>query len=934
MPSALETLVKILKLEQNTGYKNTAVIGGLESFAAQWVQDAHQQAKRPEHHQLVDELERYMADYAVTESVNDRHQAIKYMLGRIMGRIPAPPDLPPSPYAEPSAPSPAQAVSDPSPTTAEDDSREDVVEGETASAPQARDAKPEPERDAAIIRDPNDVFSGVSEAAADVVDEYDSPIDNDVEDEAGDETESHDAGPRQRDRESGSSQTSPRRASASTQPSAPAAESKPAPPPRRKERGPLNLEEALAQLEELRQPVTVLPKVGEKMAEKLGRLGIQTVHDMLVTLPRRYDDYSRMRTINQLQPGEVVTVIATVQSLERKKGRGGQSYLLVIMDDLTGSLHVTFFGQMWLQRQFKQGSRVVLSGKVELFRGQMAMTNPEWEMIESDNLHTNRIVPVYPLTKGLSARTMRRLTRQALDSWAEHIPDHLPDSVLDRTELGDLAWALREVHFPESHPSLQQARTRLTFDDVLLFQMAMLQRRREWQSEPGYPITVPDEWILAFLETLPYALTGAQGRVLGDIREDIARDVPMNRLLQGDVGSGKTVVAAMTLAMAVNAGYQGALMAPTSILAEQHARSITSLLHNSPDGANIQVRLLTGNTSEAERADVLAGLADGSVNVIIGTHALIQEGVALHNLGVAIIDEQHRFGVEQRGALRGKGHNPHVLVMTATPIPRTLALTLYADLDLSTIDELPPGRIPVETRVLLPHERERAFSFVHAQLSQGRQVFIVYPLVEASEKLDDIGAAVEEYESLQAGAFRKYRVGLLHGRMSPAEKEDVMTRFAAAEIDVLVSTSVIEVGIDVPNASVILIENAERFGLAQLHQFRGRVGRGEHKSYCLLMNTAGSEEASHRLQSLEETTDGFRLAQIDWELRGPGDLLGVRQSGVGKFRLAELIDPRLVELAQREARTLYAEDPGLDLPEHGLLSHRVYGLLDERMDVS
>jgi ATP-dependent DNA helicase RecG len=514
------------------------------------------------------------------------------------------------------------------------------------------------------------------------------------------------------------------------------------------------------------------------------------------------------------------------------------------------------------------------------------------------------------------------------------MPDYMPESVLDRANLVDLSWAIQQIHFPDTHEYLAHARTRLAFDELFLFQMGTLAQRREWQSVPSYPLHVPDEWLDQFFSSLPYPLTQAQHRALNDIRSDLARDVPMNRLLQGDVGSGKTVVATIALAMAVQQGKQAAIMAPTSILAEQHARSVGALLSQSPGGENIQVRLLTGNTSESERQEIYAGLADGSVNIIIGTHALIQGTVNFHDLALVVIDEQHRFGVEQRGALRGKGINPHVLVMTATPIPRTLALTLYADLDLSIIDEMPPGRTPVETRILQRTERERAYSFIQAQINQGRQVFIVYPLVEASENLEEVGAAVDAYERLKKEVFHRYRVGLLHGRMKPAEKDAIMTSFSAGEIDVLVSTSVVEVGIDIPNASVILIEDADRFGLAQLHQFRGRVGRGEHKSYCLLIAESTTSDAEQRLKAMEETTDGFKLAEIDWKLRGAGDLLGLRQSGTTLFRLAEWITPQLVELTQREARTVYAEDTHLDHPEHHLLARRVRALLDQRADIS
>lgn len=870
MPSALETLVKILKLEQTTGYKNTAVIGGLAAFAQNWVEEAHEQAKRAEHHQLIDELAVKLRSYGDQEDLNERHETIKYMLERITGRVPAPPDLPPATYEDVAGDSPQSSMPPPAHAPAADDDGDEEEGDESRSETQSADSTDGGEDEEAFAP---------------------------------------------------AAYTSEETRSTFT-------------PPTRRKRARLAPEEFRARYEALQAPITNLPRVGEKMAAKLQALGIATIADMLFYFPFRYDDYTRLKPLNRLRPGEVVTVVAAVRSVAQRQARGGRPYLSVTVDDGTGTMNVTFFGQTWLQRRFKVGSQVVMSGKIDIFRGELTMTNPEWEMLERENLHTGRIVPVYRLTQGVSARTIRRLMRQTVAEWADRIPDHMPDSVLDRTDLVDLSWALEQVHFPESTEALEYARRRLTFDELFLFQMSMLGNRREWQSVPGQPLTVDDEWLNTALGTLPYALTGAQQRALEQIRADIARDVPMNRLLQGDVGSGKTVVAALCLAIAVQNGKQAALMAPTSILAEQHARSVGNFLRQLPGGDQIVVRLLTGNTSSAERDDIYAGLSDGSIHVVIGTHALIQETVTFNDLALAIIDEQHRFGVEQRGALRGKGTNPHLLVMTATPIPRTLALTIYADLDLSVIDEMPPGRTPVDTRVLLPVERERAYSFIDAQIKRGRQAFIVYPLVEASESLQDTGAAVDQYEHLNEAVFKQHRVGLLHGRMSPAEKDAVMTAFSRGEIDILVSTSVVEVGIDVPNANVIIIENADRFGLAQLHQFRGRVGRGEHKSFCLLISGSDTDEARQRLNAMEETTDGFKLAEIDWEMRGPGDMLGVRQSGMSGFRMSELMNPQLVELAQREARTVFAEDPHLVQPEHELLAQRLTPQIDRRADIS
>ena len=898
MPSALETLVKILKLEQDTGYKNIAVIGGLQSFATNWVKDAHQQAKRPEHHQLVDEMIVRLEQYPDIEGLEDRHEALRYMLGRIMGRIPAPPDLPPSEYGE--SPPPAKPVEA---ATPESPPRHEPVPVHAAAPPpptqeQTRPAS-SPPRPKPAPRTVDEEDDGFDRAEDDSDDWFSSPGPSDWQPPV------HESAPKPTSRA-----------------------------PRRPHRDTLLPADATARLQELTTPVTALHKVGDKMAEKLARLGIATIQDMLYTLPRRYDDYREMRTLNHVRPGEHVTVLAAVRSVAKKEGRGRRPYLLITLDDGTNTMQVTFFGQPWLQRQFRRGSQLVLSGQVEIFRGQLMMTNPEWELLEHENIHTWRIVPVYPLTKGLTARTMRRLMSETVETYAPRVPDFLPVSVQDRTELADLDWALEQVHYPSSFDDLAHARTRLAFDGLFLFQMTLMGNRRDWQSQPGQPLHVPNEWLSEYTGGLPYALTAAQQRALSEIRADLGADVPMNRLLQGDVGSGKTAVAALAMAMAVHAGKQAAIMAPTSILAEQHFRSIGNFLSLAPGGDQIQVRLLTGNTGEAERQEIYTGLAEGWIHVVVGTHALIQDSVSFRDLALTVIDEQHRFGVNQRGALRGKGNNPHVLVMTATPIPRTLALTIYADLDLSVIDEMPPGRTPVETKVLQPSERERAYGFIYAQLDRGRQAYIVYPLVEASEQMEEAGAATVEYERLQKQVFWRYRIGLLHGQMSPAEKESVMAQFASGRLDVLVATSVIEVGIDVPNASIVLIENAEHFGLAQLHQLRGRVGRGSHESYCLLVASSPEAAQDQRLQAMEQTNDGFKLAEIDWQLRGAGDLLGVRQSGMGQFRLAELMNPQLVELAQREARTVFAEDPDLSQPEHYLLAQYIHAALGDPTDVS
>jgi ATP-dependent DNA helicase RecG len=511
--------------------------------------------------------------------------------------------------------------------------------------------------------------------------------------------------------------------------------------------------------------------------------------------------------------------------------------------------------------------------------------------------------------------------------------DYVPSATLERADLADLGWTIKNLHFPESWDHLRHAKNRFIFDQLLLLQLAILGKRREWQAVAAQPLQVNEEFVASFVNAVfPFPLTGAQQRAIEDIRQDIQNVKPMNRLLQGDVGAGKTAVAAAAIGMALAHQKQAALMVPTSILAEQHYRSISATLAKMPSDRKPVIALLTSALSTTERQSIYRGINDGSIDVVIGTHALIQEGVDFKDLAVAIVDEQHRFGVEQRKALRTKGISPHLLVMTATPIPRTLALTIYADLDLSILDEMPPGRIPIQTRVIEPAARQRVYSFVESEMAKGRQAFVVHPLVETSEKID-ARAATDAYEELQS-IFYGYNVGLLHGRMKPADKDEAMAAFASGHYHVLVTTSVAEVGVNVPNASVMVIEGANRFGLAQLHQFRGRVGRGEHASYCLLIADTNADDARERLLAMESTTDGFKLAEMDWKLRGAGDLVGTRQSGGNVLQLVQEMTPQLVELAQREARTIYEEDADLTQEQHHLLAQRVAMLHNERSDVS
>jgi|YNPNPStandDraft_1061719.scaffolds.fasta_scaffold00358_24 ATP-dependent DNA helicase RecG len=668
-------------------------------------------------------------------------------------------------------------------------------------------------------------------------------------------------------------------------------------------------------------PVTVLRGVGPKQARRLARLGVHTIRDLLYLFPRRYNDYSQLKTINRLEYGEEVTIIAQVWDAGTRRTRGGGELFKVILSDGTGFVDVTWFNQTYLADKIRRGQHISVSGRVDEFMGRLCFNSPEWEPLDNDLIHTARIVPVYPLVQGISAKWLRDLMKHVVDYWSRRLTDYMPPSIVQEAKLMGLGEAMAQIHFPESQATLKRARHRLAFDELFLLQIGLLRQYQQWRAEPGRPLKPDPAALQSFIGNLPFKLTRAQQRVLQQIVDDLRSERPMNRLLQGDVGSGKTVVAAAALALAAAAGTQAALMAPTAILAEQHYNTLTRLFEYWP-GKPPTVRLLTGNVTSRERDELYAGLADGSIDIIVGTHALIQEGVQFKELALAVIDEQHRFGVRQRAALRQKGYSPHLLVMTATPIPRSLQLTIWGNLDVSVLDEMPPGREPITTRVVTPAERERAYSFLRSQIAQGRQAFIICPLIEESESVE-AAAAVEEYERLQKHVFPDLRVGLLHGRMKGDEKESTMRRFARGELDILVSTSVIEVGIDVPNATVILIEGAERFGLAQLHQFRGRVGRGGHPSYCLLIANSSAPEARERLQAIESTLDGFVLAQKDLEMRGPGDFLGTRQAGFPELRLASVTELRLVESARQAAQRLFKDDPQLAHPDHRLLARQV-----------
>jgi ATP-dependent DNA helicase RecG len=702
----------------------------------------------------------------------------------------------------------------------------------------------------------------------------------------------------------------------------------PAPPPAQREpaehRPPDAPRPPRADRATLDSPAIALPGVGPANAEKLARLGVKTIRDLLFLLPRRFDDFTALKPINRLVYGDEVTVIGSVWEIGTRKTRGGATLVQAVISDGSGTIQCTWFNP-YLIDKIRHGQQIVVSGKVDEYLGRLTFSSPEWEHLDKELLHTARLVPVYPLTEGLTARWMRKLVKRTVDTWAARLSDFLPDAILVSTGLISLPRAIEHAHFPDTPEQLEAARKRLAFDELLVLQIGMLRQRRRWKSQTGRAVEADAAALDTFLASLPYSLTAAQRRALDDVLADVRSGQPMNRLIQGDVGSGKTIVAAAAMFAVTQAGAQAAIMAPTEILAEQHYQNFTRIFADLPSGGlkhSVSIHLLTGSTPQSQRETILADAAAGRANILIGTHALIQEGVDFHDLAFVVIDEQHRFGVQQRATLRQKGVNPHVLVMTATPIPRTLALTLYGDLDLSVIDEMPPGRQPIETRIVLPAERERVYSFIRAQVEKGRQAYIICPLVEESDKIE-AKAAVEEHGRLQKQVFPHLKLGLLHGRMKSDEKEAVMRAFAANELNVLVSTSVVEVGIDVPNATVMLIEGANRFGLSQLHQFRGRVGRGSQKSYCLLLADSTGNGHNERLLAVESTQDGFALAEKDLELRGPGEFFGTRQAGLPDMRFSALADARLIDLARREAEKIVNTDPDLAAPEHAALAQRV-----------
>ena len=687
---------------------------------------------------------------------------------------------------------------------------------------------------------------------------------------------------------------------------------------------------------QLGSPITVLKGVQDATAKRFVKLGVETVRDLIYHFPNRHLDFRITSPIANLVPGEDQTTTGFIweASLVRL-GPRAQGTEVIIGDD-TGNIKAVWFNNTWLARSLKPNQRIAVGGKVKVFRGRKVFENPEHEIISENNrTHTGRMVPIYPLTDGLYQRSVRSLVRRALDLSLNKVSEVLHEDLIRRRDLLGIREAITLAHYPDDEESKERARTRLAFDELFLIQLRVLAKKRDWQlGQEARPIPIDSALTQSFVDSLPFPLTNAQSSALDEVTGDMQGSRPMARLLQGDVGSGKTVVATGALLQAVASGAQGAIMVPTEILAEQHFRTICGLLgkeHGLGWGNEvvqsfdsfldrpIRVGLLMGDIRQGAKREVHRMIEEGHIDIVVGTQALIQKDVEFRDLALIVVDEQHRFGVMQRAALRQKGASPHLLVMTATPIPRTLALTLYGDLDLTILDEMPPGRLPIETKWVKPRQRNLAYDFVRQQVQKGRQAFVICPLVEESEALQT-RAATKEYEWLSEDVFRELRLGLLHGRMNPADKDEVMDSFRQGELDILVSTAVVEVGIDVPNASVMMIEGAERFGLSQLHQFRGRVGRGPDQSYCLLLSDQPSEEAQGRLDLMTRTLDGFVLAEEDLRLRGPGEFFGTRQSGLPDLRMARLSDTALLEMARLEAEQAMGRDPYLELPEHKTLA--------------
>ncbi|MBJ6723832.1 ATP-dependent DNA helicase RecG [Geomesophilobacter sediminis] len=696
----------------------------------------------------------------------------------------------------------------------------------------------------------------------------------------------------------------------------------------------------------LQTPMRFIKGVGPKLADTLAKKGIATVEDALYVLPHRYEDRRELRPVARLRPGMTEAFFATIVSAQPMVTKGGRNYFEAIVADDSGSIPLKWFHYhpQFMKRNYLPGRRGIFIGDVSQFAFQREVHHPEVEWVaEGEDLaqvmardpeNFGRILPVYPLTEGVSQKVMRKIMRETVQQYSRSVKGVLPEPIVQRQKLMSLPVALREAHAPDASARIDhlnegkgEAHRSLAFDELFFLELGLALKRRGITLEDGISFQVTHRYTRELAKLLPFSLTNAQRRVLSEIKEDMIAPHPMHRLVQGDVGCGKTLVALMAALIAVENDYQVAIMAPTELLAEQHYLNI----HRYCEQLGIKVTLLTSGVKA--KSGVLELIAQGETQIVVGTHAMIQDKVEFHRLGLGVIDEQHRFGVVQRALLKKKGSNPDILVMTATPIPRTLSMTVFGDLALSVIDELPPGRTPIETRIVRDSRRAQTYQMIRGEVVKGRQAYIIYPLVEESEK-SDLKAAVQMADHLKQDIFPDLKVALLHGRMSASEKEGVMSAFKGGETNILVATTVIEVGIDVPNATIMVIEHAERFGLSQLHQLRGRVGRGSERSFCILMTgDRRSEDGEKRLEVMVSSQDGFRIAEADLSIRGPGDFLGTRQAGIPELKVADILrDGGVLEEARKEAFALVGADPDLEAPGHDKLKaelmHRWGGRLE------
>ena len=679
-------------------------------------------------------------------------------------------------------------------------------------------------------------------------------------------------------------------------------------------------------MNDLKIDIQYVKGIGPKKAYKLNKLGIFTLKDLLYYFPRQYEDRNNLKKIADLKNEDKATVKGIISNISTSNPKKGMTLTKVDIKDETGFAKLVFFNQPYISNTFRSGDAVLVFGKVKKEFKNTELTSCEIEHLTNSPKNTCKIMPIYPLTFGVTNKEIISIIKSVLSNKELVIKDYLPKHIIEKYKLCSIDYAIRNIHSPTNKESFKIALYRIIFEEFLILQLGLFMFKNGVTEVEGIKFN-ENEKLKDIIDSLPFKLTKAQNRALNEIIDDMQSIKVMNRLVQGDVGSGKTVVALLALANTVLNGYQGALMAPTEILAEQHYISLNETLKD----FGINIELLVGSLTKKQKELVLERVKNKEVDILIGTHALIEDNVEFNNLGIVITDEQHRFGVRQRGKLSDKGNNPDVLVMTATPIPRTLALILYGDLDISIIDELPPGRQPIDTIAVTKDKRDKAYnSLVRSEVEKGRQVYIVCPLVEESESIE-AKAAVELVDELKAEYFSDLKVGLLHGKMKSSEKDSIMKSFKNKELDILVSTTVIEVGVNVPNATLMIIENAERFGLAQLHQLRGRVGRGKHKSYCILIYASKSDVCKQRMAIMEETNDGFKISEKDLEIRGPGEFFGTRQHGLPELRIANIFKHmKILKIAQQEARYIVGEDPKLISFENRLLKKEIIDKFEQQ----